>query len=502
MPLAQQVLRSFLPSGGTIRSVTVYPSDFGLQRMAEEEVDGPQAAFDEDADSDAEVDPERLRKYERDRLRYHYAVVEFDSVATAAAVYDGCDGLEFERSSTKLDLRFVADDQSFAGRKVRDVATEVPASYKPVEYTAKALQQTRVQLTWDADDPDRTKALRRKVTADQLKEEDFAAYLGSGSEDDGEQRPESVQEQAQGRRHRDGQHLEAARLRALLLGDAAAVARADADADDGEDDDDLPAAVYRKPRAEQGGDMVVAFGKGLEERMAAKRAQAAGKVPEETVWQAHLRERKAKRVAVKQAAKADTAVADDAGFDDPFFTTAAGGADFDAFGEQHDAEAAAAGGARKKKVKQAAAGAPDEAAERELRRRRAELELLLMDDSRIKAGRLDVQNTGAPGRAAAVPGEGRQSRKQARAAAKAARAAARRDGDEDDDAVGLDTSDPRFAALFSRPDFALDPTDPRMKAMRSADLIQAKRRNPQARREDGDDLNDAVTRLKRRKTES
>ena len=248
--------------------------------------------------------------------------------------------------------------------------------------------------------------------------------------------------------------------------------------------------------------MVVSFGKGLEERMAAKRAQAAGEVPEETVWQAHLRERKAKRVAVKQAAKADTAAADDAGFDDPFFTTAAGGADFDAFGEQPDAEAAAAGGARKKKGKQAAASAPDEAAERELRRRRAELELLLMDDSHIKSGRLDVLNAGATGGSAAVPGEGRQSRKQARAAAKAARAAARRDGDEDGDAAGLDTSDPRFAALFSRPDFALDPTDPRMKAMRSADLIQAKRRNPQAGRDDGNDLNDAVTRLKRRKTES
>lgn len=36
------VLQSFLPSGrGSIRSVTVYPSDFGLERMAEEERLGP-----------------------------------------------------------------------------------------------------------------------------------------------------------------------------------------------------------------------------------------------------------------------------------------------------------------------------------------------------------------------------------------------------------------------------------------------------------------------------
>lgn len=36
------VLRSFLPAGGSIRSVTVYPSDYGLQRMKDEAAAGPQ----------------------------------------------------------------------------------------------------------------------------------------------------------------------------------------------------------------------------------------------------------------------------------------------------------------------------------------------------------------------------------------------------------------------------------------------------------------------------
>ena len=36
------VLRSFAPKGGAVRRVTVYPSDYGLERMKEEAALGPQ----------------------------------------------------------------------------------------------------------------------------------------------------------------------------------------------------------------------------------------------------------------------------------------------------------------------------------------------------------------------------------------------------------------------------------------------------------------------------
>lgn len=75
------VLRSFLPKGGEIKSVAVYPSDFGVQRMKEEEIHGPVGLFDdkdekgdeesddEDEDEDDELVNQKMRAYEKSRLR-------------------------------------------------------------------------------------------------------------------------------------------------------------------------------------------------------------------------------------------------------------------------------------------------------------------------------------------------------------------------------------------------------------------------------------------------
>lgn len=62
---------------------------------------------DSDSEEGGDLDPDRVLMYERSKLRWFYAVVMCDSVATAAALYASCDGVEFERSASKFDLRWV-----------------------------------------------------------------------------------------------------------------------------------------------------------------------------------------------------------------------------------------------------------------------------------------------------------------------------------------------------------------------------------------------------------
>eukprot|EP01023_Acetabularia_acetabulum_P051071 TRINITY_DN5607_c0_g2_i1.p1 TRINITY_DN5607_c0_g2~~TRINITY_DN5607_c0_g2_i1.p1 ORF type:complete len:539 (-),score=130.25 TRINITY_DN5607_c0_g2_i1:1309-2925(-) len=192
------VMRSFVPDGGIIKCVTVYPSDYGLEQMKNESLQGPQIIFnqsqpiqesadEQDADdSDLDELKQRLVIYERSKLRWYYAVVECDSVHTAEVLYNECDGLEFEGTACKFDLRYIPDDMSFHGRDIRDQATQVSNSYKPPIITGQNPMHTNPTLTWDKDCDERKQALKfnKKSTAEEMEFDDYRAYLASSSSED------------------------------------------------------------------------------------------------------------------------------------------------------------------------------------------------------------------------------------------------------------------------------------------------------------------------------
>ncbi|KAH8286653.1 hypothetical protein KR018_004597 [Drosophila ironensis] len=226
------MLSSFLPPGGSILSVRIYPSEFGKQRMAEEDVHGPrelverpkqdpQRHSDNDSDgeeqlvrendSDAEEGDdyhmEKLRQYQLNRLRYYYAVAECDSVETADKVYQECDGIEFESSATRVDLRFIPDDTSFEGDTPSDECHELPdaSTYKPRKFTTTALQQAKVDLTWDETALDR-RELGDKLSSgqvDKLTDKELRKIVAYSSED--EQSDEQEQSEGSGEEQQLGE---------------------------------------------------------------------------------------------------------------------------------------------------------------------------------------------------------------------------------------------------------------------------------------------------------
>ncbi|KAF8350115.1 hypothetical protein F5887DRAFT_943868 [Amanita rubescens] len=205
---------------GRVLNVRIHPSQFGKERMEREEREGPPAEiFKKRKDKDEEVnerniydvgdeadcDEDALRNYQLERLRYYYAIITCDTVDAAAHIYSELEGTELERSANVFDLSFVPDDMVF-DEEYRYAST----SRRLANTNSKALRHSKIKLTWDDDDPERSLVTRRKLTRKEIEDDDFRAFLASssGSEDE-----RDVQE---GNNHKK-KAAERDRLRALLL---------------------------------------------------------------------------------------------------------------------------------------------------------------------------------------------------------------------------------------------------------------------------------------------
>ncbi|OUM51820.1 hypothetical protein BVG19_g949 [[Candida] boidinii] len=212
--------QSFVPTDGKIINISIYPSEYGKERMQREEIEGPLREFfqnkdgskdgddkseEEEDDDDEEEEEEEitniaeaakelyeegegidyssksLRRYQLQRLRYFYAVVRCDSIETAKNIYESCDGTEYESTSNIFDLRYVPEDMEFEDTP-RDFCNKIPVNYKPNDFTTDALQHSKVKFTWDETPADRVHLTNKSFSQKEIEDMDFKAYLASDSE--------------------------------------------------------------------------------------------------------------------------------------------------------------------------------------------------------------------------------------------------------------------------------------------------------------------------------
>lgn len=501
------VFSSFLPATGRLLRVTVYPSEFGKERMEREEMEGPPKEIfaasrkdiedrednsdleDEEEDEDikasiikpddgSEFDSQALRQYQLERLRYFFAVLSFSNKAAAKAIYDAVDGTEYLSTANFFDLRFIPEEMNFSNDKPRDQCETLPSGYKPNDFVTDALQHSKVKLTWDQEDRTRKEAQARAFKGGQkeVDENDLKAYLGSDTsddEDDGGHEVPTIADVQPSTKSKKEQEREKARA---LLG--------------------LPAGSSTKSskKSKDGplGNIQVTFSSGLSGPVdgATKRSVFENSPePEETTVERYIRrekERKQKRkekmktgntettteqaetdVPAEETAPIENTEQDDTGFDDPFFN--------DSSLNNPSVKNKMRKEERTKKRQQR------ELADAASAQQRAELELLMAED--------DADTAQATGAASGTMGqtvrhfdmtEIEKAEKRKNKKDKFKKKHAQRDEAVLQTDFKMDTSDPRFGKLFENHEFAIDPTNQRLrKTTGMQEIMQESRRRKQ-----------------------
>jgi len=453
------VANSFVPPGGRILNVVIYPSEFGMERLQREEIEGPPreifassskskddltvlddasaGASDSEEDGEEvatlekeetgeEFDSTALRSYQLDRLRYYYAVITCSSADAAKSIYDNLDGREYLTSANFFDLRFVPDGTTF-DQNPHDECDTLPDGYKPNEFSTDALTHSKVKLTWDADDTTRKEVQKRAFSRKEIDENELRAYLGSDSSSEDEEQ--------------DAAADKASKLRVMLGLDGPGRSKPKEKASAKRDRD------FPKPD----GEMEVTFTGGLLNESAKGGSVFENEIPiNETTAERYVRKEKERKARRKEKAKAKkegrdpdaepveeagiAAANDDDGFNDPFFAS-----DPEEMERAEKAEKAQA-----KKSKKAKKREEEEKLASETAAERANLELLMAGED-AKVRHFDMNDIV---KAEKAKKKGKKSKQNAPIV---------------EDSFKINTADPRFAKLYESHEFAIDPTNPRYK---------------------------------------
>ncbi|KAK5674567.1 pre-rRNA-processing protein esf1 [Elasticomyces elasticus] len=500
------VAASFVTSGGRIERVTIYPSEFGRERLEREELEGPpreifasskrqaevgasdqeeddeddeededqDASEDEDADEKIkqqllkgqaddgqEFDTTALRQYQLERLRYYYAIIECDGRSAAKAIYDSMDGREYLSTANFFDLRFVPDDTEF-DEAPKDECTRLPEGYKPNDFRTEALTHSKVRLTWDDDDTTRKEVQKRAFSRGEIEDNDMQAYIGSDESDaDSISSRKSAAEDRKARKKAEQRQLMREKLG---LGSE-------------------PAAKSKSKKEEPVGDMQVTFTSGLSKAKDGKdgifenEPQDAESTRERYIRKERDRKqmRKDRRKASRPDAETDEAgaeadavveevtAAEDAGFDDPFFNDPASAAVVEKKAKK----------AERQKKREAQAAKDEEDASR-----RKELELLMAEDQADNVRHFDMRE---------VEKAEKEAKRKGKKGKKSKKAATSEEAVDAGPGFNVDSQDPRFKALFESHEYAIDPTNPRFKGTEGMKVLLEEGRKKRKRGGDEDD---------------
>ncbi|KAK2623490.1 hypothetical protein QTJ16_007168 [Diplocarpon rosae] len=449
---------------------SIYPSEFGKERMEREELEGPpkeifankvaEEISEEDSEDDSDDEEERikkellkgddgkefdsaaLRQYQLERLRYYYAV--------------------YLSSANIFDLRFVPDDTEF-DEKPRDECESVPAGYKPIEFVTDALQHSKSKLTWDTnpEEASRKEAISQAFSGskkDHL-DNDLRAYLGSDSEDSEEEDPKI-----------DGPQLSKKELARQKMRAALGLSS------------EPTVSTVNKSKAPVG-DMEVTFTAGLTSKSST--GVFENKPPiEETTAERYKRLEKERKARRKEKAKAkregrdpdapvddNAEAAEDLGFDDPFFTAEEGVKDKTKNVKKEERQ-------QRRQAKAAAAAAKES--------ERAGLELLMAEDTSENPGaqleHFDINEIARAEKKKRKKGKGKKDGESKRGGLQ--------------EGFEMDVGDERFGKLFESHEFAIDPTNPKFVATEGMKkLLEEGRR----KRDRGEDDGEGVKELKKSK---
>ncbi|KAI9728195.1 MAG: pre-rRNA-processing protein esf1 [Chrysothrix sp. TS-e1954] len=535
------VAQSFCPSGGRVKKVSVFTSEFGRERMEREETQGPApelfakrksngtpnvapqdlASSDDSEESDniedddddvndeqlkakiisnstnptEEVDSHALRNYQLSRLKYYYAVIACDSADTAYALYNGMDGSEYLSTANFFDLRFVPESVTFNDPitdKPRDQCEKVPDGYRPNDFVTEALTHSNVKLTWDEDDKTRKELQKRAFSREEVDENDLQAYVGSESSSSDDEAA------AVADRHSDSDTTTNSKKKAKAEEQRRKMRAA------------LGLSVESAPKKSKSaaptGGMQITFAAGL----SAPEANANGETKkssvflnkpsdaiEETTVAKYVRkekERKAKRKAKSKSGQTDTGGAGQVDAED---TSDHGHSlngprkdvvdpvEEDPFADAFFTDPASANStarreAKREKKRRNEAEATVEAARKKNERR--ELELLVGEDEAANEGSEHFDMAAIRQREKDAKKKGKRKHK------------VKKVNDDDDggapeaqqDNFELNVDDPRFKGVFDNHEFAIDPSNPRFSGTEGMKQLLEAGRRKRKKRDDGD----------------